>query len=46
MPDLARSVKAAEDWMAEQRVVWEHRLDQLDGYLEDLGPTSTKEGVK
>src|SRR4051794_25845989 len=29
-------LKAAEGWIAEQRLLWERRLDQLDQYLEDL----------
>src|SRR5690348_11122836 len=29
-------LKAAETWMAEQRSLWERRLDQLDNYLLDL----------
>ena len=29
-------LKAAEQWMAQQRVLWEHRLDQLDNYLLEL----------
>lgn len=32
-------LKAAERWIAEQRALWERRLDQLDQYLEDLKPT-------
>jgi DNA-binding transcriptional ArsR family regulator len=31
-------LRAAEGWMAEQRTVWERRLDQLDRYLEELSP--------
>lgn len=31
-----RPLKAAEDWMATQRTLWERRLDQLDAYLNDL----------
>ncbi len=31
-----RTMKAAEDWMATQRALWERRLDQLDSFLEDL----------
>jgi len=27
----------AQDWLAEQRAIWERRLDQLDDYLETLG---------
>jgi DNA-binding transcriptional ArsR family regulator len=35
--ELAPStLKAAEDWMATQRTLWERRLDQLDSFLEDL----------
>ena len=28
-----KPLKAAEDWMAKQRDLWERRLDQLDAYL-------------
>jgi DNA-binding transcriptional ArsR family regulator len=28
-----RPLRAAESWMAEQRKLWECRLDQLDEYL-------------
>ena len=31
-----RPLKAAERWMAEQRALWERRLDQLDNYLLEL----------
>lgn len=31
-----RALEAAEEWMAAQRANWEHRLDQLDDYLNDL----------
>ena len=31
-----RPLKAAERWMAEQRALWERRLDQLDNYLVEL----------
>jgi DNA-binding transcriptional ArsR family regulator len=31
-----KPLKAAEDWLAEQRALWERRLDQLDDYLRDL----------
>lgn len=31
-------LKAAEHWMAEQRAIWQRRLDQLDRYLEGLKP--------
>lgn len=26
-------LRAAEDWMSQQRALWERRLDQLDSYL-------------
>jgi DNA-binding transcriptional ArsR family regulator len=29
-------LKLAEDWLAEQRRLWETRLDQLDEYLQRL----------
>lgn len=28
-----RQLKLAEDWLADQRLLWECRLDQLDEYL-------------
>jgi DNA-binding transcriptional ArsR family regulator len=31
-----KKLKAAEDWMAKQRALWERRLDQLDDYLKEL----------
>ena len=31
-----RPLQAAEGWMAEQRALWERRLDQLDEYLEGM----------
>jgi DNA-binding transcriptional ArsR family regulator len=33
---VPRPLKAAERWMAQQRVLWERRLDQLDKYLLQL----------
>jgi DNA-binding transcriptional ArsR family regulator len=33
---VPRPLEAAEHWMARQRVLWERRLDQLDGYLLEL----------
>jgi DNA-binding transcriptional ArsR family regulator len=30
------ALKAAEDWMATQRALWERRLDQLDNFLNEL----------
>jgi len=32
-------LKAAEGWMKQQGALWERRLDQLDRYVEELGPT-------
>ena len=29
-------LKLAEDWLAQQRILWERRLDQLDEYLNKL----------
>jgi DNA-binding transcriptional ArsR family regulator len=29
-------LNAAEQWMAKQRTLWERRLDQLDGYLQQM----------
>ncbi len=31
-----KRLKLAEDWLAQQRELWERRLDQLDDYLLDL----------
>jgi len=31
-----KRLKLAEDWLAEQRQLWETRLDQLDEYLHKL----------
>lgn len=33
-------LKAAEHWLARQRALWHHRLDQLDFYLDELKETS------
>jgi DNA-binding transcriptional ArsR family regulator len=33
---VPRPLKAAERWMAQQRALWERRLDQLDKYLLEL----------
>jgi DNA-binding transcriptional ArsR family regulator len=33
---VPQPLKAAEQWMVEQRALWERRLDQLDNYLKDL----------
>lgn len=30
------ALRAAERWMADQRALWECRLDRLDAYLQDL----------
>ena len=30
-----KRLKLAEDWLAQQRDLWERRLDQLDDYLKD-----------
>lgn len=36
-----RPLSAAEGWLAEQRAIWERRLDQLDDYLHDMKDNST-----
>ena len=33
---VPQPLKAAERWMAQQRALWERRLDQLDHYLLEL----------
>ena len=33
---VPQPLKAAERWMAQQRALWERRLDQLDSYLLEL----------
>jgi DNA-binding transcriptional ArsR family regulator len=38
---VPRPLQTAERWMAQQRALWERRLDQLDAYLLEL-----KEGTK
>lgn len=30
---VGQQLKAAEDWMADHRKLWEKRLDQLDSYM-------------
>lgn len=36
-------LQAAERWMAQQRTLWERRLDQLDSYLMELKEKHCKE---
>jgi DNA-binding transcriptional ArsR family regulator len=33
---VPQPLKAAEGWMAQQRALWERRLEQLDNYLLEL----------
>ena len=33
---VPQALKTAERWMAQQRALWERRLDQLDAYLLEL----------
>ena len=33
---VPRRLKLAEDWLVQQREMWERRLDQLDDYLAEL----------
>lgn len=35
-----KGLKAAEQWMAKHRAIWETRLDQLDDYLNKMKETS------
>jgi DNA-binding transcriptional ArsR family regulator len=35
-------LEAAASWMAEQRAIWESRLDQLDDYLHEMHHHPTK----
>ena len=35
-----KTLKAAEQWMAKHRAIWETRLDQLDDYLNKMKETS------
>jgi DNA-binding transcriptional ArsR family regulator len=36
---VPQPLKTAERWMAQQRALWERRLDQLDAYLLELKET-------
>jgi hypothetical protein len=40
------SLSAAESWMAEQRRLWERRLDQLGQFLEALDAAETPKRTK
>ena len=40
---VPKRMKAAEDWLLRQRVLWEKRLDQLDDYLLSLKERSLKD---
>lgn len=33
---VPKRLRVAEDWLSQQRVLWERRLDQLDSYLLEL----------
>ena len=33
---VPKRLRLAEDWLAEQRTLWERRLDRLDAYLIEL----------
>lgn len=39
---VPEQLKAAEDWLSEQRQLWEARLDQLDAYLKTLKEKDTE----
>jgi DNA-binding transcriptional ArsR family regulator len=38
-----RALSTAERWIAEQRALWEGRLDRLEDYLETMKATETDE---
>jgi len=38
------ALAAAEGWIAEQRALWEGRLDRLEAYLEDMKTEERKDG--
>lgn len=40
---VPKRLRAAEDWLLRQRVLWEKRLDQLDSYLASLKDPSRKD---
>ena len=33
---VPQNIRLAENWLAERRMLWERRLDQLDSYLLEL----------
>ena len=33
---MPKRLRVAEDWLTQQRTIWERRLDQLDSYLLEL----------
>ena len=39
----AEALRSAEGWIAEQRVLWEGRIDRLEAYLEDMKETDNGE---
>jgi DNA-binding transcriptional ArsR family regulator len=39
----SRRMKSAERWLAEQRELWERRLDQLDDYVMELKTKEKKQ---
>ena len=39
---VPRPLEAAAAWLAEQRAIWERRLDQLDDYLHEMDDHTTK----
>ena len=38
----ARALKAASDWLADYRRLWDAKLDSLDAYLSELQSTGAK----
>ena len=39
-----KALGRAESWIAEQRTLWEERLDRLEAYLEDMKKAETNNG--
>lgn len=39
-----KALSRAESWIAEQRTLWEERLDRLEAYLEDMKAEEKKNG--
>ena len=42
----ARPLKEIDEWVERYRVIWEQRLDRLDGYLKELQVKEKRHGRK